>query len=300
MSSSADFETLLHTDTPIVLDKLSIGECTAKWTAEYLKTAVGAAREVVVHDSTSPNMRFANKNFTYKKMAFGDLIDAASGDAHLYMRGLSVEKPVEAPTSLEQDFPSLAADFILPPELQYVRTHAHSSPLRISGAVNMWLHYDVMANVLCQIRGSKTVVLFAPRDVRQLGVPAGGSSSTLNVFAPSTEAEGARMDGLTRYEAALEPGQVLLIPPLWLHATRPREAEANSGLNVAVNVFFRDARMEGAYAAGKDVYGNRDVAPYERGRRDLHRIVSAFDELPASARQFYLARLAQELQDAVR
>jgi tRNA wybutosine-synthesizing protein 4 len=31
--------------------------------------------------------------------------------------------------------------------LKYVRDNIHSSPLRISGPVNMWLHYDVSLNI---------------------------------------------------------------------------------------------------------------------------------------------------------
>jgi len=51
-----------------------------------------------------------------------------------------------------------------------------------------------------------------------------------------------------------------------------------------------------AYAAGKDVYGNRDLAMYERGRRDVQRIGKSFEGLPEQVRAFYISRLAEELQ----
>lgn len=88
----------------------------------------------------------------------------------------------------------------------------------------------------------------------------------------------------------MTPGDVLFLPPLWLHTATP-----TSDSSIAVNVFFRDLEG-GCYAAGKDVYGNRDLAAYEKGRTDLTRIVNSFQKLPAEAREFYLLRLADELR----
>lgn len=62
-----------------------------------------------------------------------------------------------------------------------------------------------------------------------------------------------------------------------------------------MNVFFRN--LTRGYAAGRDVYGNRDVQAYERSRQDLQRIGKSFEGLPADMARFYLLRLAQELQD---
>lgn len=39
-----------------------------------------------------------------------------------------------------------------------------------------------MANVLCQIRGQKRLILFPPNDVMNLGFQPGASSSSINVF----------------------------------------------------------------------------------------------------------------------
>ena len=64
-------------------------------------------------------------------------------------------------------------------------------------------------------------------------------------------------------------------------------------MSVAVNVFFRD--LQTGYSAGRDVYGNRDLAAYEKGRQDIARIAKSFDRLPGEIRSFYLSRLADEL-----
>lgn len=75
-------------------------------------------------------------------------MDQIEAGEKLYLRSLSLDKPSEQPADIARDFPSLAADFRLPAELSLVTENAHSSPLRISGPVNMWLHYDVSHNTL--------------------------------------------------------------------------------------------------------------------------------------------------------
>lgn len=284
IKTAADFELIRNESRPVILTGVDIGPCSTLWTDEYLKAKIGPTRPVVVHSSPTPHMNFQAKNFSYETQPFGDFIDAASNVAHLYLRALSVEKPSEKPTNLAEDFPSIAPDFRLPEELHYVQDNMHSSPFRISGPVTMWLHYDVMANILCQVRGQKRLLLFSPTEVTKLSFPAGASGSTINPFTDAHTAQA--------YEAKLQPGDVLYLPPLWLHAAEPTE-----GLSVAVNVFFREASMAAGYAAGRDVYGNRDLAAYERGRRDVLRIAKGFEGLPSDARRFYLARLADELRE---
>jgi tRNA wybutosine-synthesizing protein 4 len=45
------------------------------------------------------------------------------------------------------------------------------------------------------------------------------------------------------------------------------------------------------------VYGNRDLQAYEKGRRDVEKIVHSFDRLPRDIARFYLDRLADELKE---
>lgn len=70
-------------------------------------------------------------------------MDAVDAGDRLYLRSLSAEKPSELPADLDRDLSAIAKDFQLPAELRMVIENAHSSTLRISGPVNMWLHYDV-------------------------------------------------------------------------------------------------------------------------------------------------------------
>lgn len=146
-----------------------------------------------------------------------------------------------------------------------------------------------MANVYCQVQGSKRLVLFPPADVEHLGFAPGASSSSIDVFA---KLDSPSLGRTHPYEAALSPGDVLFIPPLWLHTATP-----TSDVSVAVNVFFRD--LESGYSAGRDVYGNRDLAAYEKGRQDVNKLIGNFQKLPAQAREFYLLRLADELRQKI-
>lgn len=70
-------------------------------------------------------------------------------------------------------------------------------------------------------------------------------------------------------------------------------------MSVAVNVFFRSLES-GHYATGRDVYGNKDLAAYEKGRQDISRIAHSFAKIPASCKKFYLLRLADELAGKAR
>jgi tRNA wybutosine-synthesizing protein 4 len=88
-------------------------------------------------------MNFHLKNFAYATKSFGEFIDQVNRGEKLYLRSLSAEKPTELPADISRDFPSISNDFRLPHELAMVRENGHSCPLRISGPVIMWLHYDV-------------------------------------------------------------------------------------------------------------------------------------------------------------
>ncbi|KAJ6788551.1 hypothetical protein PWT90_06188 [Aphanocladium album] len=290
LNSASEFEGILRRGRPVVFDNLQLGSCVERWTAEYMTDKVGSQKKVVVHECQPENgkMDFNAKNFQYVTYDFGTIMSRAKNGDRLYLRSLSIDKPAEQPAKLEEDFPSLAADFTLPEQLKHVREQLFSSVLRVSGKVNMWLHYDVMANVYAQIFGSKRLILLPPSDVPHLAFAPGASSSSVDVFSLL---ENSKLVRTRPHEAIVGPGDVLFIPPLWLHTAKP-----TTDMSVAVNVFFRD--LDGGYAAGRDVYGNRDLAAYEKGRQDVAKIAKQFKQLPEETRKFYLARLADELLQA--
>ncbi|KAL2853220.1 hypothetical protein BJY01DRAFT_232317 [Aspergillus pseudoustus] len=290
LQTPSQFQLVLDESQPVIFEGCDIGRCTEVWTKDYLVHAVGADRKVVVHEAESENMSFQDKNFRYRTKEFGAFMDEVQGRGRQYLRSLSSDQPTKLPTTLAVDFPNLNDDFRLPEALSHVAQNAHSSPLRISGPVTLWLHYDVMANVLCQIRGEKRLILFPPSDVQHLDIPAGGSSSNINIFRDRPDGSIASIPHTSPYEARLKTGDILFIPPLWLHTAAP-----TGDISVAVNVFFRN--LSQGYATGRDVYGNRDLQAYEKARRDLERIGKSFVGLPPDMARFYLLRLAKELQE---
>lgn len=144
-----------------------------------------------------------------------------------------------------------------------------------------------MANIYVQIRGSKRLILFHPRDVTQLGFAPGASSSSFEVFSALEEGS---LDHVLAHDAVVNPGDMLFLPPLWLHTAKPR-----AGLSIAVNVFFRSFETS-SYSAGRDVYGNRDLAVYEKGRHDVKKIAGSFGKVPRDVAESYIRRLAEELR----
>jgi tRNA wybutosine-synthesizing protein 4 len=142
-----------------------------------------------------------------------------------------------------------------------------------------------MANVLCQVRGSKRLLLFPPSDIKHFEFEPGASSSNIDAFEKLHDPS---LAATRPHEALLSPGDILFLPPFWLHTASP-----TSRVSVAVNAFFRNFQV-GCYASGKDVYGNRDLQVYEKGRQDITRIVRSFEGLPVEAREFYLQRLVEE------
>jgi tRNA wybutosine-synthesizing protein 4 len=91
-------------------------------------------------------MSFTTRNFKYVAKGFGEFIDQVDNGAKFYLRSLSMDKPTELPADISRDFPSIAHDFRIPPEFAGILKNFHSSPLRISGPVIMWLHYDVSSS----------------------------------------------------------------------------------------------------------------------------------------------------------
>lgn len=45
------------------------------------------------------------------------------------------------------------------------------------------------------------------------------------------------------------------------------------------------------------MYGNRDLAAYDKGRQGVARIANSFTKMPGDAKHFYLSRLADELAE---
>lgn len=99
-----------------------------------------------MHQAESEHMSFQSKNFSYTNKEFGIFLDEVHAGGRQYLRSISADQPSKLPANLAMDFPNLQDDFRLPSSLSFVTENAHSSPLRISGPVTLWLHYDVSSH----------------------------------------------------------------------------------------------------------------------------------------------------------
>lgn len=88
-------------------------------------------------------MNFQTKNFAYVSKSFQSFLEEVYTGSKQYLRSISADQPAKRPANITEDFPGLKDDFKLPPYLKQVEENVHSSALRISGPVTMWLHYDV-------------------------------------------------------------------------------------------------------------------------------------------------------------
>ena len=150
--SASKFAEILEEGKPSIIRDVKLGTCIDLWTLQGLENKIGSERKIIVHEATDKQMDFLQKNFVYRQKSLGTFLAEISQGAQQYMRSLSEEKPSGKPAQLESDFPELAGDFSLPAELGYIKENQHSSVLRISGSVNMWLHYDVRFSILVRMR----------------------------------------------------------------------------------------------------------------------------------------------------
>ncbi|KAL9111039.1 MAG: hypothetical protein Q9227_004472 [Pyrenula ochraceoflavens] len=308
-TADVKLDEILQERQSLILKGLELGRCVDLWSNDYMINAIGSDKPVVVHKTSTSPMNFQKKNFSYITLPFATFVHRLSSGENMYLRSLSTQSASSLPSNLSHDFPALAKDFQIPRELETIVTpdRIHSSVLRISNAV-MWLHYDTYANILCQIWGERTLVLYPPTDIKYLHVPAGASTSQLDIFHTPTNNNASsspspiHIPGTHPHTAHLTPGSILFIPPLWLHAGSPppppppsSPSSSSSSPSVAVNVFF-DTFEKGQHAAGRDVYGNRDLMAYEVGRKGVERIVRGFEGVPGEVAGAYLGRLAEELR----
>ena len=142
LSDATRFPETISEGTPAVFASLDLGPCVTKWTTEYLKETIGPTRQLEVHHAQESTMLFENKNFVIRKNTASEFMDAIANGERRYLRSVSSMNR-HKPANFSQDFESLNADFVLPETLAIPPSKIHSSVLRISGPINMWLHYDV-------------------------------------------------------------------------------------------------------------------------------------------------------------
>ncbi|CAN7985964.1 unnamed protein product [Ixodes hexagonus] len=277
---------------PAILRGVSIGPCQRLWDSEYLSKH-GGTQPVKVHVSPNRHMNFLDKNFVYRTLPFDELVKRSSRSVQdeyflcetelYYLRSLGADCRKQ-PANIHVEFPELAKDITLPnffPEEAFF-----SSVLRVaSPQLCLWTHYDVMDNFLIQVRGRKRAVLFHPNDLEYLYMKGnfptlveGDKSQVLDIDNPDLERYPDFLKA-TRYEAVLEPGDILFIPALWFHNMTALD------FGVAVNIFWR--HLEAGLYDKNDPYGNKDPLPAGKALAMVTKVLKELHQLPEDYQQFY-------------
>eukprot|EP00669_Euglena_mutabilis_P008440 TRINITY_DN3496_c0_g1_i1.p1 TRINITY_DN3496_c0_g1~~TRINITY_DN3496_c0_g1_i1.p1 ORF type:complete len:463 (+),score=97.51 TRINITY_DN3496_c0_g1_i1:203-1390(+) len=289
--SEAEWLDLVGRRVPGLFGGCDLGPCLKLWSPEYLIEREGHTT-VGVHRTGSDRLDFLKKNFQIVQMPFAELLRCtfqSGATEKLYFRSVGAH---QTPSDLAGLFPAIGADFVVPPFMGRTVHPAtiHQSVLRVGApGIHMWLHYDILDNILCQIRGTKRIILFPPSEIRNLYF-SGSVSRVMDLDAPHqpafplfAQAQGAHIE-LTMVE-----GDVLFIPALWPHST--------VGLtpSVSVNVFFRHL-PEGQYDK-KDIYGNKDLLLGQRAKQEAAKLRDTLQQLPAPYRDFYKQIVVQMLEE---
>lgn len=249
---------------PALIRGVNIGECTSKWTSEYICEKVGNV-DVKVHVSPSPMMNFTSKNFLYRTLPFDELVKRASATTcdqeeyfltpgeFYYLRSLGFDRRGRSIADIKKEFPRLADDIQIPDFFD--ENSFFSSVFRIaSPGVQLWTHYDVMDNLLIQVQGQKRVAFFSPNDALNMYL-LGDKSQVLDIDNPDSELY-PKFLLAQRYECIMEPGDIIFIPALWFHNALALD------FGISVNVFWKNLKHE--LYDKNDPYGNKDLIPANR------------------------------------
>lgn len=208
----------------------------SRWTDGYLNQVAG---DVEVDVSASKDGFFsgdAEKGFIYagrfKKFRFRDYlaeVQNPKAEDKLYLQ--------QAP--LDEQFPPLVNDVLAPP---FLKGREESVRLWIGPAGNISpLHYDGADNFLCQVRGRKRLVLFAPSDTDSL-YPNRMTSAIPHLSRLRIDnldlSEYPDVRNATPWECVLNPGEMLFIPLSWWHQVY------STDFSISVNFWYENYLFE--------------------------------------------------------
>ncbi|GAB5369365.1 hypothetical protein AAMO2058_001398500 [Amorphochlora amoebiformis] len=239
--------------------------------------------------SNSSVMDFVQRNYRYQKMSFCEVINRATNKTlkqSLYFRSSPPLRTAVSNFTLQ--WPRLSSTIRLP---SFIPGHqVFATILRISSNnCTLFTHYDVMDNILLQIRGRKHVVLCAPGDVEKMYLV--GDKSRITNFRDIDFQRYPKASELRKYECTLERGDALYIPSLWFHSVKSLEFSAS------VNVFWRP--LNKSIYDPKDTFGNRDPLPARRALEAVEKALSRLSELPEYYADFYRKRMVDIIRTRI-
>lgn len=302
------FTQILFENKPAILRQSKFGECMNEWTLDYLNDKIGND-SIVIHESDGdPDLDFLSKNFKYKTCKFSEFcLKLRDTSKSVYLRSTSNNtRDGKRPAMIEKDFPCIADDLKPPHFIPYGSTSQlyHSSVLRIASTkVQIWTHFDLYDNILCQVSGSKRIVLFPPSDIGFLYIK--GDKSLVNDLDnwQQTIEKFPLVSKTTPHRCVLNPGDSLFIPSLWWHNVRTIASASSLPISnhaepsIGFNIFWKDQQIESKqYYAKDDIYGNKNLIPFDFALRNLDQAINHLQKLPEKYGNFYKFMLLEHLK----
>ena len=280
---------------PFVLFSDDLRRFTSSWSLKTLQSHLGPDQLISVHRCAVPNLTFCPRNYDFVVMPVSEfcsvLLSPVSKERY-YFRSIG-SNPRKCPSNLDVTYPLLSQDPIFELLYSYFPVIANpacffSSVLRVSSRdLELWLHYDVMDNILIQLQARKIVTLWPPKDLPHLYME--GSSSRINV--PILNPSSPSMEFLGQFPLfanshpitfVLEPGDVLYIPPFWFHHVRA----CDDVPSIAINIFWKNLEIS-SYYSRKDLYGNHELTVCDRAFSLLESAFREIECLPPHYQNFY-------------
>lgn len=272
---------------PVLFKKVDFGDCLLKWKDyEYL---VEAEKNVMVSVHVAEGttvLDFVRKNFTHRHVSFKELIQHVMASTQLYrkskklpeeifyFRSISSHMKTER-SNIWKDFPVIGRDFRLPCDIEEcILPRLHQACWRINASpLSLWMHYDTLDNVLCQIVGRKKVTFFPPSQYNNLYM-VNSSSSVLSVTHPDVSQFPKFIEATKHgFQVILEPGDMAFIPALWFHHIETIPSEDD--YSISVNVFYEHHYFSSDLYDKKDLYGNKDLPIFSTLRTKVLEFASA-------------------------
>lgn len=304
---AALFDQIQAKNLPALLKNCNFGECMARWDLDYLTDNL-KDESIVIHESDSSKLNFLNKNFRYRTcsfLEFSQILQNNNSDNHVYLRSINRNPRAKKAARIEIDFPSISND-LKPPEyipFGHESKLYHSSVLRIaSSKVQIWTHFDLYDNVLCQIIGTKRVIMFSPEDSKYLYIK--GDKSLVNDFDNLQECcqQYPLVKDARPYKCILNPGDTLYLPALWWHNIKTiseysHHCDKNLTYSIGFNIFWRDQilHMKSLYAE-TDVYGNKNLPAFDSALANLDKAICHLEKLPEKYKTLYKCMLLEHFK----
>eukprot|EP00993_Chasmostoma_nieuportense_P002407 NODE_3204_length_1011_cov_32.173077_g3059_i0.p1 GENE.NODE_3204_length_1011_cov_32.173077_g3059_i0~~NODE_3204_length_1011_cov_32.173077_g3059_i0.p1 ORF type:complete len:307 (-),score=89.75 NODE_3204_length_1011_cov_32.173077_g3059_i0:90-965(-) len=196
---------------------------TTPWDLHHIRALAGH-NKVGIEVSTN-NRFYANSGLNLQQMTVAQFLDIFNSTTRKYDYYLAEQ-------SIHQT-PALAAEVRSPPFADFLSIDRTQLWVGAGGQVSP-LHHDHWENVLCQLQGTRTFLLFAPFQVEYL-YPKPGPERYFSQLDPSNP-------DLRRFplfaharpvSVQLNAGELLVLPAFWWH-----QVHHHNTTNLAVNFWY--------------------------------------------------------------